>query len=420
MLDRGFPFMSFEETLVRALAEQGLTVGIAESCTGGLLSSRITEVPGASAVLLGSVVAYSNRSKTSLLGVPEDVLVAHGAVSGEAAGEMAIGARKALGADIGLSITCIAGPGGATEEKPVGLSYVGLSSNDGTYVARLELGGSRAWVREQLVEIGLTMVLDHQGVEPAPSTSVSLIIVADEILQGHTLDTNSNVIAKSLHGMGTTLRTITVVGDDIDPISGALLTELRRSRTVIVAGGLGPTPDDITASAVAELLGTEVVEDPSAIAMISRRLEEGHRAGIVSDPAMNDGRRKMAFIPAGATVLDNDVGYGPGCRLDVAGRTIFLLPGVPAELEHMLGRHVVPYLEPFGTGVHTEEIVHRGSESAISPFLEEVAGEFPDVRVGSYPDLGTYSTTIRFTGPKKETIKAAEMFRRRTGCPNGE
>jgi len=410
--------MSLEGETVKALAGAGLTVAVAESCTGGLVSSRLTDVPGASTVLLGSVVAYSNGSKTSLLGVSEDILVAHGAVSGEAAGEMAIGARNSFGADIGLSITCIAGPGGATDEKPVGLSYVGLSSEDGTYVARLGLSGSRAWIREQLVEVALVMLLDHLGAEPPSSFSVSLIIVADEVLQGHTLDTNSNLIAKAVFETGVPLGSTAVVADENDAIGSALLSGLRRSGTVIVAGGLGPTPDDITAGAVAGLLGTAAVEDPAAIAMIARRLEEGHRAGIVSDPSMNDGRRRMALVPDGSVLLENDVGYGPGCRIDVAGRTIFLLPGVPAEMEHMLERHVIPYLEPFGTDVHTEEVVHRGSESEVVPFLEEIAAEYPSVRIGSYPDLETYSTTIRFTGPEEDTVVAAERFRKRAGCPD--
>jgi len=412
--------MTLEGEAVKALAGAGLTVAVAESCTGGLVSSRLTDVPGASAVLLGSVVAYSNESKTSLLGVSEDILVARGAVSGEAAGEMAIGARDAFVADIGLSITCIAGPGGATDGKPVGLSYVGLSSEDGTYVARLELSGSRAWVREQLIEVAIVMLLDHLGAEPHSSFSVSLIIVADEVLQGFTLDTNTNFIAKVLFGTGVPLDVTTVVGDDTGPIGAALLDALRSSKVVLVVGGLGPTPDDITVQAVAEALGLSVIEDPAAIAMISRRLEEGQRAGIVSDPSMNDGRRRMALVPDGSVILENDVGYGPGCRIDVAGKTVFLLPGVPAEMEHMLERHVIPYLEPFGTDVRTEEVVHRGSESEVVPFLEEIAVEYPSVRIGSYPDLDTYSTTIRFTGPEEDTVRAAETFRKRAGCPNCE
>ncbi len=410
--------MSYEEAVVSGMAESGLTIGIAESCTGGLISSRLTDVPGSSAVLLGAVVAYSNGSKTALLGVPERTLVDHGAVSGETAGEMAIGARRAFGADIGLSVTCIAGPGGATEEKPVGLSYVGIASDDGAYVARLELRGSRAWVREQLVEIALTMVMDHLGIEVETPPSVSLIIVADEVLQGHTADTNSNFIAKALFGIGAPLDRTVTVPDDIEEIGDALLDGLSISDTIIIAGGLGPTPDDITTMAVAGHLGMEVVEHPDAIAMIARRLKEGHDAGIVSDPSLNEGRRKMALVPDGSVVLENDVGYGPGCRIEVAGRTIFLLPGVPRELEHMVDRHVVPHLEPVGEALHIEEVVHRGSESAISPLLEGISAEFPAVRIGSYPDLDKYSTTIRFTGPDDDTRRAAELFRTKAGCPS--
>ncbi len=133
---------SLEEIVAACLISAGKTLACAESCSGGLLSHRLTNVPGSSGFLMDSVVAYSNRSKTQRLGVPPALLEKHGAVSASAARAMAEGVRESSGADCGVSITGIAGPGGGTAKKPVGLVYIGLSHDGGTLVKRnLFLGG---------------------------------------------------------------------------------------------------------------------------------------------------------------------------------------------------------------------------------------------------------------------------------------
>ena len=104
--------------------ERGLTLATAESCTGGLVAARLTSVPGSSDVFLGGVVAYANEVKEAELDVPAEVLAEHGAVSAETAAAMARGARERLGADVAVAVTGIAGPGGGTPEKPVGLVYL--------------------------------------------------------------------------------------------------------------------------------------------------------------------------------------------------------------------------------------------------------------------------------------------------------
>jgi nicotinamide-nucleotide amidase len=126
-----------ESVVVRLLTEQRKTLALAESCTGGYVANRITNVPGASAVFLASVVAYANSAKRHFLGVNETTLAQHGAVSEETASEMAEGARRATGADYAISITGIAGPGGGTEQKPVGTVFIGLASAGGTEVKRM-------------------------------------------------------------------------------------------------------------------------------------------------------------------------------------------------------------------------------------------------------------------------------------------
>jgi PncC family amidohydrolase len=118
---------SIESQLGELLRERKLKLAVAESCTGGLLADRITDVPGSSDYFLGGIVAYAYEAKVALLGVSWDTLRAHGAVSRETVIEMARGARKALGADLAISLSGIAGPGGGLPDKPVGTTWIGLS-----------------------------------------------------------------------------------------------------------------------------------------------------------------------------------------------------------------------------------------------------------------------------------------------------
>lgn len=129
-----------EHTLVQTLTEKGLTVATAESCTGGLVSQRITQVPGSSEVFGFGFCTYANEAKHKLLGVSEATLATVGAVSWQTAAQMALGVARVSGADIAVSLTGIAGPGGGTDEKPVGLVYVGAARGDEVYVAKLLLG----------------------------------------------------------------------------------------------------------------------------------------------------------------------------------------------------------------------------------------------------------------------------------------
>ena len=127
---------TIEETLVCLLTERNLTLATAESCTGGFIANRITNVPGASEVFLGGVVAYSNEAKKKFLGVRPETLSRHGAVSEAVAREMAEGARKKFGADFAIAVTGIAGPSGGTKAKPVGTVFIALADGSGTAVER--------------------------------------------------------------------------------------------------------------------------------------------------------------------------------------------------------------------------------------------------------------------------------------------
>ena len=148
------------EAVVRKLKEAGMTVTTVESCTGGLLSATLVDVSGASDVFYQGVVTYANEAKVRLVGVKEATLQAHGAVSEETAREMAEGGAKAANADAALAVTGIAGPGGGTKEKPVGLVYIGCYVNGKTIVKKNLFTGNRREVREQSVETALKLLLE--------------------------------------------------------------------------------------------------------------------------------------------------------------------------------------------------------------------------------------------------------------------
>ena len=154
---------SLEELVVRELEKAGKTLATAESCTGGLLAKRITDVSGASQVFEMGAVTYANRIKEKVLGVSHETLEAHGAVSEETAREMARGIRRAADSDLGIGITGIAGPGGGTPEKPVGLVYIALCDGEHTWVRRMAPGSadrprSRSWQRNAAASHALDMV----------------------------------------------------------------------------------------------------------------------------------------------------------------------------------------------------------------------------------------------------------------------
>ena len=147
-----------EQIVLELARERGLTLATAESCTGGLVGARLTEVPGASDVFFGAVVSYANAAKETLLGVSPETLADHGAVSAECALEMAKGARRALGADLALSVTGIAGPGGGSADKPVGLVFFCATGEQATLVQEIRFSGDRAQIRRYATVAGLHLM----------------------------------------------------------------------------------------------------------------------------------------------------------------------------------------------------------------------------------------------------------------------
>jgi competence/damage-inducible protein CinA C-terminal domain len=149
--------------LVAALKARHMKIASVESCTAGLISKIITDAPGSSEVFELGITTYSNEMKTKMVGVPSEILAEHGAVSPQTAKAMAEGIRRVSGADIGVASTGIAGPGGGSPEKPVGLVYTAISTRDGTGVTRLlidERGEDRNYIRNTAAETVLKNVLD--------------------------------------------------------------------------------------------------------------------------------------------------------------------------------------------------------------------------------------------------------------------
>jgi PncC family amidohydrolase len=152
---------SLETEVGKLLQQRGFKLSLAESCTGGLISSRITDIPGSSEYFMGGVVSYAYDAKVGLLGVSWDTLKAFGAVSRETVLEMARGARKALSTDVALAVSGIAGPGGGTNEKPVGTTWVALVTADGEWTRQFQFSGDRVQNKSSSADAGLQLLWDY-------------------------------------------------------------------------------------------------------------------------------------------------------------------------------------------------------------------------------------------------------------------
>ena len=154
------------ERLQGICLSRSLTVGTAESCTGGLVAHILTEVPGSSGYFHGAVVSYSDDLKTALLGVPKEVLAAHGAVSAQVARAMAVEARDRLGVGLAVAVTGIAGPDGGSDAKPVGLTYIAAADASGKALRRFQWSGDRAENKRLSAEAALELLIERASLEP--------------------------------------------------------------------------------------------------------------------------------------------------------------------------------------------------------------------------------------------------------------
>ena len=155
------PLSDLVERLQGCCLERGLTVATAESCTGGLVAKLITDVPGSSGYFRGGIVSYANEAKVRLLGVAEEQLAAHGAVSAQVARAMAVGARERTGADLAVAVSGVSGPGGGSPGKPVGLTYVAVADGAGVEVRRFLWVGDRSANRAASARAVLELLLER-------------------------------------------------------------------------------------------------------------------------------------------------------------------------------------------------------------------------------------------------------------------
>ncbi len=156
--------MRLEEKIIHALTNRKMTLSTAESCTGGLMTGRLTDIPGCSKALLGGLVLYSNEAKESLLKVPANVLKKHGAVSEEVAVLLARNVRKKFGSDFGIGITGVAGPGGSSRAKPVGLVFIAVHTAHESLCLKCRFPGTRQQVRKQAVRQALELLWEFLDV----------------------------------------------------------------------------------------------------------------------------------------------------------------------------------------------------------------------------------------------------------------
>ena len=225
--------------------------------------------------------------------------------------------------------------------------------------------------------------------------TAAILVIGDEILSGRTKDKNIGTIADHLFGLGIDLREVRVVGDVEDEIVDAVNALRARYTYVFTTGGIGPTHDDISADAIARAFGVTIAEDPRAIELLLQRIK-------VED--MNEARRRMARIPAGAELIENRISRAPGFQIG----NVIVMAGVPAIMQAML-EAVTPRLRT-GPQMLVENIEAWGvPEGTYAGALGEIAGRFQGLSIGSYPSLvdGKFRNQIVVRGREAKTVATA-------------
>ncbi len=214
-------------------------------------------------------------------------------------------------------------------------------------------------------------------------STAEIISIGNELLIGHTLDTNSHWIAKHLTEIGWTLERVTQLRDSLDSIKSGVQGSLKRNPSVLITiGGLGPTHDDMTLAGIALALNK-----PLRLNKQSLRLVKDHYRRLESQPKLTKYRTKMATLPQGSTPLPNPVGTAPGVKMQESGITIFSLPGVPSEMKAIFRASIIPYMESF-QAIRPREIEVRITgiiESALAPVLDQARKIYPKLYFKSHP-----------------------------------
>lgn len=249
-----------------------------------------------------------------------------------------------------------------------------------------------------------------------PSTVI--IAVGDELLGGFVLDTNSHWLAQQVRDVGFPVARIEIVGDRIDSIASAIRRAVDEATAdrVLVCGGIGPTTDDRTLAAVANALDRPLEVNQDALAHIEGIVQRMAAAGWVASAEVSEANRRMTMVPAGATVLFNRRGMAPGLVYPLRGagaapesaRWLIVLPGVPRELQAMVSEELLPRYFGGGSAPHVSEVRYRFAvEAEFYEPMQALEREFPDVRVGSYPQTETRELIIRLRGDDESRVAAA-------------
>jgi nicotinamide-nucleotide amidase len=240
-----------------------------------------------------------------------------------------------------------------------------------------------------------------------------LIAVGDELLSGHTLDTNSHLLTGRLFAAGWPVRRIEVVGDDNEAIATAVRRALAEPgvERVVVSGGIGPTPDDHTFEAVALALERPLEVNPEALSRISAIVERMHEAGWVNTSEVSEANRRSATLPQGAVLLTNRRGMAPAVALRTNGEQwIFVLPGIPREFATVVDEELVPRFFTGRARRLVAEVTYVSvPEAEMYEPMRKLSSEFPEISVGSYPQTEKRQLIIRLSGYSGERLRAAEQ-----------
>ncbi|MFX1279652.1 MAG: molybdopterin-binding protein [Promethearchaeota archaeon] len=219
---------------------------------------------------------------------------------------------------------------------------------------------------------------------------VEILVIGNEILIGKTLDSNSNWMAKRIARYGHNLRRITSIQDDLSVISTSLKEILKRKPDLIItSGGLGPTFDDMTLEGIAKGLDRKLELNEHALKSITKAYKHAYERGILKLQGMTKERKKMAYLPQGSTPLPNTVGTAPGVKIKENDTTIFVLPGVPAEMKSMFRNIINPILkERRGKFVEKGFLFSGIGESQIAPYTTELEKKYPQLWIKTHPKIG--------------------------------
>lgn len=246
-----------------------------------------------------------------------------------------------------------------------------------------------------------------------------IVTIGDELLSGHTQDTNTAWLAKRLHLIGVPLVEVRIVPDDAVRIQGSVweLQERRAVDVVITSGGLGPTHDDHTVAVIAALHGVPLVRHGPTWDWLKRRHQQAHASGERASAEPSAASAKMALVPQGSEVVPNSAGAAPGLVLQrpTASRAgtawTIVLPGVPQELQTLWSEHLEARLVALAGATldrrHVRELLYRGYESEAADVIGAVQRKHPGVGLGSYPRWGKKEVVLRVSGVDRDAVERA-------------